>query len=136
MCDALLPITLIKCQYFLAEFASLSMLPINSEYVLQAVSKPKETSITSFLRSPSIVLGHPITCTPELVAAIYSASTAALVFESSPPMITIAFKLCFLATSATTLNCSTVSSFVLPEPMISNPPVFLYSLINSSVNSI
>ena len=58
---ALLPITLMKCQYFLAEFASLSILPISSEYVLVAVSNPNEASISSFLRSPSIVFGHPIT---------------------------------------------------------------------------
>ena len=37
---------------------------MSSEYVLQAVSKPKEVSICSFFKSPSIVLGQPITCTP------------------------------------------------------------------------
>ena len=32
----------------------------------------------------------------------------------------------FLQTSSDFWNCSSVSSFVRPEPMISNPPVFLY----------
>ena len=122
-----------KCQYFLAELASLSMLPIISEYVFVAVSKPNEHSISSFFKSPSIVLGHPITCTPVLFAAMYSASTAAFVLESSPPIITRAVMPCFLQTSATIANCSFVSSFVLPEPMISKPPVFLYWSIYSSV---
>ena len=135
MCDALLPINLMKCQYFLAELASRSMFPISSENVLVAVSKPNEISISSFFRSPSIVLGQPITWIPHLWAAKYSASTAALVLESSPPMITIAFRSCSFATLATTSNCSSFSSFVLPDPMISKPPVFLYSLIYSSVNT-
>ena len=102
------------------------MLPITSLYVLVAVSKPNEHSISSFFKSPSIVLGQPITCTPASCAAKYSAKTAAFVLESSPPIITIAVIPCFLQTSAATANCSSVSSFVLPEPMISNPPVFLY----------
>ena len=55
--------------------------------------------------------------------------------ESSPPIITTADKLSFLQTSKEDLNCSSVSSFVLPEPIISKPPVFLYSSINESVNS-
>ena len=46
-----------KCQYLRAELQSRSMLPMSSEYVLQAVSKPKEVSICSFFKSPSIVLG-------------------------------------------------------------------------------
>jgi len=103
-----------------------------SLYVFVAVSKPKEHSMSSFLRSPSIVFGHPITCTPVLFAAKYSARTPALVLESSPPMITIAVIPCFLQTSATIANCSGVSNFVRPEPMISKPPVFLYWLIYSS----
>ena len=111
------------------------MLPMISLYVFVAVSKPNEHSISSFLRSPSIVLGHPITCTPVLCAAKYSARTAAFVLESSPPMITTAVMPCFLQTSATIANCSSVSSFVLPEPMISKPPVFLNSLMYSSSNS-
>ena len=82
-----------------------------------------------------MVFGHPITCTPVLCAAMYSASTHALVLESSPPMITIAVIPCFLQTSVAILNCSSVSSLVLPEPMISNPPVFLYSLIYASSNT-
>ena len=124
-----------KCQYFFAEFASRSMLPISSLYVLHAVSNPKLVSMTSFFRSPSIVLGQPITWIPLPFAAKYSARTAALVLESSPPMITIAVSPCFFATDSTTLNCSTVSSFVRPDPMMSNPPVFLYWSMNSSVNS-
>ncbi len=40
----------------------------NVKAALQAVSKPKEVSICSFLRSPSIVLGQPITCTPAPIA--------------------------------------------------------------------
>ena len=90
--------------------------------------------MSSFFRSPSIVFGHPITCTPQLLALKYSARTAAFVLESSPPMITIALMLCFLQTSAAFWNCSFVSSFVLPLPMMSNPPVFLNSLMYSSVN--
>ncbi len=123
-----------KCQYFFAEFASLSMFPINSEYVLHAVSKPKDVSMSSFFKSPSIVFGHPITCIPDLLSRKYSASTAAFVLESSPPIITIASSLCSFATFSTILNCSLLSSFVRPEPIISKPPVFLYMLIISSVN--
>ena len=133
-CEAERPITLMKCQYFLAELASLSMLPISSEYVFVAVSNPNEASISSFFKSPSIVLGHPITWIPVLLAAIYSARVAAFVFESSPPIITIAVSPDFLAFSATKANCSLVSSFVRPEPIISNPPVFLYASMNASSN--
>ena len=50
-----------KCQYFLAEIESLHILPISSLYVLVAVSKPNEHSMSSFFKSPSIVLGQPIT---------------------------------------------------------------------------
>ena len=60
--------SLMKCQYFLAELASRSMLPMTSEYTLVAVSKPNEVSIISFLRSPSIVLGQPMTCMPVFFA--------------------------------------------------------------------
>ena len=111
------------------------MLPISSEYVFVAVSKPKEASISSFFRSPSIVLGHPITWIPVLFAAMYSASVAAFVLESSPPMITIAVRPFCFAFSATIANCSFVSSFVLPEPMISKPPVFLYASMKASSNT-
>ena len=121
-----------KCQYFLAELASRSMFPINSLYVFVAVSKPNEHSISSFFKSPSMVFGQPITCTPVSCAAKYSAKTAALVFESSPPMITIAVIPCFLHTSLAIANCSSVSNFVRPDPIISKPPVFRYSLIYSS----
>ena len=124
-----------KCQYFLAEFASRSMFPISSEYVLQAVSKPNEVSMYSFLRSPSIVLGQPITRVGTLFATKYSASKAAFVLESSPPMITIASRPSFLAVSAEALYCSSVSIFVRPEPMMSNPPVLRYSSMNLSLNS-
>ena len=72
---------------------------------------------------------------PALLATNHSAKSAALVLESSPPMITTADRLSFLQTSREDLNCSSVSSFVLPEPIISKPPVFLYSSINESVNS-
>ena len=82
-----------------------------------------------------MVLGQPITCIPALFATNHSASNAALVLESSPPMITTAEIFNFLQTSNEDLNCSSVSSLVLPEPIISKPPVFLYSFINSSVNS-
>ena len=135
MWEALLPISLMKCQYFLALFASLSIFPISSEYVLVAVSKPKEISISSFFKSPSIVFGHPITCTPVSCALKYSARTAALVLESSPPMMVMAVMPCFLHTAAAFSNCSVVSSLVLPLPMISKPPVFLNSLIYSSVKT-
>ena len=66
---------------------------------------------------------------------MYSARVAAFVLESSPPMITIAVRPFFLAFSATILNCSCVSSLVRPDPMISKPPVFLYSSMNLSSNS-
>ena len=36
---------------------------------VKAVSKPKEVSIISFFKSPSIVFGQPITCTPYFLAA-------------------------------------------------------------------
>ena len=62
--------------------------PMHSEYVLQAVSKPKLTSTNSFLRSPSIVLGHPTTHIFEPWERKYSARRAAFVFESSPPITT------------------------------------------------
>lgn len=132
---ALRPITFTKCQYFLAEFASRSMFPINSLYVLVAVSNPNEHSMSSFFKSPSIVFGQPITWTPVLWAAKYSANTAAFVFESSPPIITIAVIPCFSQTFAATANCSSVSNFVRPDPIISNPPVFLYASIYASSNS-
>ena len=130
------PMTLMKCQYFLAEFASRSMFPINSLYVFVAVSNPKEHSISSFFKSPSMVLGQPTTWTPVLCAAKYSAKTAALVLESSPPIMTIALIPCFLQTSAACANCSSVSNFVRPEPMISNPPVLRNWSMYSSSNTI
>ena len=61
MCDAERPISLMKCQYLRAEFASRSMLPMSSLYTRQAVSKPNDASIHSFFRSPSIVFGQPMT---------------------------------------------------------------------------
>ncbi len=67
ICEAERPMSLIKCQYLRDELQSRCILPITSEYTLQAVSKPKEHSIISFLRSPSMVLGQPITCTPALM---------------------------------------------------------------------
>lgn len=56
----------------------------NEKETLTAVSNPKEISIISFLRSPSIVLGQPTTVVRELVAIKCSARMAALVLESSP----------------------------------------------------
>ena len=50
-----------KCQYLRAELQSREMLPISSEYVLAAVSNPKDVYTWSFFMSPSIVFGHPIT---------------------------------------------------------------------------
>ena len=88
--------------------------------------------MSSFFRSPSMVLGQPMTWMPLLWAAKYSARTAALVLESSPPMMTMAVMPCFLQTPSATANCSSVSSLVLPEPMMSNPPVLRYWLIYSS----
>lgn len=61
--------SLMKCQYLRAELQSREMLPISSEYVLAAVSNPKDVSTWSFFMSPSIVFGHPITCTPYFFAA-------------------------------------------------------------------
>ena len=49
-------------------------------------------------------------------------------------MITIAVSPLFFAFSATVANCSFVSSFVRPDPIISKPPVFLYASINASSN--
>ena len=63
-------------------------LPINSEYVLQAVSKPKLTSTISFFRSPSMVLGQPMTLVVQPFFKKYSANKHALVLLSSPPITT------------------------------------------------
>ena len=130
------PISLMKCQYFFAELASLSIFPISSEYVLQAVSKPKLVSICSFLRSPSIVFGTPITLVDIPAFTNVSASKAAFVFESSPPMITIASNFNFFAVSIAAAYCSGVSIFVLPEPIMSNPPVLRNSSMYLSLISI
>ena len=59
----------------------------------------------------------------------------ALVFESSPPIITSVFRFNFLAISSPLSYCHSSSSLVRPEPMISNPPVFLYSSMISAVSS-
>ena len=125
--------SLMKCQYFFALFASLIILPISSEYVFVAVSKPNDVSMSSFFRSPSIVFGQPMTWQGISCSAKYSASTAAFVLESSPPMMTMAFIPCFFATSPTTMNCSSVSSLVRPDPIISKPPVLRYLEIVSAV---
>ena len=61
MWEAERPISLTKCQYFFAEFASRPMLPISSLYTFDAVSKPKEVSMYLFFKSPSMVFGQPIT---------------------------------------------------------------------------
>jgi hypothetical protein len=63
-------------------------LPIDSSKVLVAVSNPKDTGICSFLRSPSMVLGHPITLHFAFYLAKYSDKRQAFVFESSPPITT------------------------------------------------
>ena len=65
------------------------MLPTISEKVRVAVWNPNDTGMRPrIFRSPSIVFGTPSTLTVEFWAAKYSASIAALVFESSPPMTT------------------------------------------------
>ena len=48
---------------------SYTHLDVYKRQVLHAVSKPKEVSIISFFKSPSIVFGQPITCTPYFLAA-------------------------------------------------------------------
>jgi hypothetical protein len=64
------------------------MEPMHYEYVLQAVSNPKLTSINSFFKSPSIVLGTPTTLIYDFWLKKYSANKAALVLDPSPPITT------------------------------------------------
>ena len=134
--DADLPIILTKCQYFLEETASLWIFPTNSAYVLVAVSKPKEVSIYSFFKSPSIVLGTPTKVTSLPLLLKNSANNAALVLESSPPTTTTASIWRSFITLKALSIWEGVSILVLPEPNISDPPVFLYLFINSSSTSI
>ncbi len=82
-----------------------------------------------------MVLGQPTTVILALVRKKYSASTAAFVFESSPPIITIALISCVWQTLAQISNCSSVSSLVRPLPIISKPPVLRYSCMSSVVIS-
>ena len=120
------PISLIKCQYFFAEFASRAMLPIRSEYILVAVSNPKEVSSISYFKSPSMVLGTPIICVAMPCCKKYSDNMAAFVFESSPPIMTTASSSIRFTVAITPATCSGVSIFARPEPIISKPPVFRY----------
>ena len=70
-----------------------------------------------------MVLGQPATRIPAPVFLKYSARTQALVFESSPPMMTSAVIPSLPQFSFAFSNCSTVSSLVRPLPMMSKPPV-------------
>ncbi len=76
----------------------------------------------SFFRSPSIVFGQPQTQVFTPFSSKYSPRTAAFVLESSPPMMTIASRSSLFATAMHLLNCSSVSSFVLPDWIMSKPP--------------
>lgn len=58
---------------------------MSSEYVLAAVSNPKEASMRGLFRSPSIVFGTPTTAQCGRFFWKYSASKAALLFDPSPP---------------------------------------------------
>ena len=79
-CDAFLPITLTKCQYFPADRASEHRLPIVSAYTPLALSNPNDTPMPPPLRSSSIVLGTPTTAVRQPgSAARCSARNAALV---------------------------------------------------------
>jgi len=82
--------------------------PMASENTFVAVSNPKLTSICSFLRSPSIVLGHPIITHFELFLAKYSAKRHAFVFESSPPITARPSRLSLVAFSREDANYSGV----------------------------
>ena len=112
------------------------MLPMRSAYILVAVSNPKEVSTISYFKSPSMVLGTPIICVAMPCCTKYSDSTAAFVFESSPPMITTASSSIRFTVSTAPAICSGVSIFARPEPIISKPPVFRYFSIIAPVISI
>ncbi len=101
-----------------------------------AVSKPKDASMYSFFRSPSMVFGTPMTEQGTPSARKYSDSRAAFVLESSPPMTTTASRPNALAVAALLANCSGVSILVRPEPMMSKPPVFLYSSMIDEYSSV
>jgi len=94
---ALLPINLIKCQYFLADKQSNIRLLINSLYNFVLLSKPNDVSKPSLklIKSLSIVFGTPITQQFILCYIKSSASKQALVLLSSPPIITSPFKFSF-----------------------------------------
>jgi hypothetical protein len=61
----------------------------------------------------------------QLFLAKYSARRQALVFESSPPITTKPLRSKFLQCSREDANYSGVSILCLPDPIISNPPIFL-----------
>mmetsp|Transcript_6796 Transcript_6796/g.10616 ORF Transcript_6796/g.10616 Transcript_6796/m.10616 type:complete len:209 (-) Transcript_6796:418-1044(-) len=136
MLEAARPMSRTKWYDFRADLASAVRFAISSEYVLHAVSKPKEVSTYSFLRSPSIVLGTPITRVFTPCCRKYSASTAAFVLESSPPTTIRPSRLSFSAVAFTDANCLSVSIFVLPDPIRWKPPVFLNGLMASLVSSL
>ena len=130
------PISLTKCQCFTAEVASRQMLPMSSEYVLAAVSKPKEASICSFFMSPSIVFGTPTTHVGEPSALRYSASTAALVFESSPPMTISPSSANSARFRWHAANSAGFSILSRPLMIMSKPPVLRNGSRNSAVSSV
>ena len=103
--------------------------PIASEYTLVAVSNPKLTGMCSFYRSPSIVLGQPMTFVLEPFIAKYSASRHALVLESSPPITTRPSRSRLLQLVRESANCFSVSILCLPLPRRKNDvrEMFYYS---------
>mmetsp|Transcript_109740 Transcript_109740/g.172936 ORF Transcript_109740/g.172936 Transcript_109740/m.172936 type:complete len:213 (+) Transcript_109740:2956-3594(+) len=86
-------------------------------------------------KSPSMVFGAPTTLVLQPLALKYSANSAPLVFESSPPMTTRPSKSMPLQTSNEFLNCSSVSILCRPLPSMSNPPVLRNESIMSFVIS-
>ncbi len=112
------------------------MFPISSLYVFVAVSKPNEVSIASFFKSPSIVLGTPITLVEIPLFTKCSAKRAAFVLESSPPTTTSASSAIRVTVCAAAANWDSLSILVRPEPMRSKPPVLRYASTRSAHISI
>lgn len=115
--EADLPMSLTKWQYSLEEMTSEQRFPIASEQTFVAVSNPNETGMCSFYRSPSMVLGQPMTLVLEPCLEKYSARRQAFVFESSPPMTTRPSRLClFQQFSKESWNSLSFSILCLPLP--------------------
>ena len=87
MWEALRPMRRLKCQYFRSDLQSELRLPISVAKAMQAEWYPKGIcSSPGTWRSPSMVLGMPMTWVPD--SRRFSARKAALVLESSPPTTT------------------------------------------------